>query len=29
MKLIFPLAAFAGSMALFLTTFSTSALAYL
>ncbi len=29
MKLIFPLAAFAGSMALFLTTFSSSALGYL
>ena len=29
MKLILPLAAFAGSMALFLTTFSSTALSYL
>jgi hypothetical protein len=29
MKLILPLAAFAGSLALFLTTFSTAALSYL
>ncbi|MDB5425523.1 MAG: hypothetical protein JWQ29_2939 [Phenylobacterium sp.] len=29
MKLIFPLAAFAGSLALFLTRFSTTALNYL
>jgi hypothetical protein len=29
MKLILPLAAFAGSLALYLTTFSTTALSYL
>jgi hypothetical protein len=29
MKLIFPLAAFAGSIALFLTSLSTTALSYL
>ena len=29
MKLILPLAAFAGSLALFLTSFSTTALSYL
>ena len=29
MKLIIPLAAFAGSLAMFLTTFSTTALNYL
>jgi len=29
MKLILPLAAFAGSLAMFLTTFSTTALSYL